>query len=336
MEKCALREVFRANKVAAQLATSPSAKLGLIAHSMLEEAAKGSIGDRPSFEELWDANIGKIEEQMLDSMLDAHLVPLKDSAKNYEVKKLQAWNLISAEFIQKRPTININNRIATEEWLQSRSTRIAGRVDLLITDGERVDIIDYKTGSIFDESGCPREEYLVQLKLYAALYHDNKEVWPTRLIIVGIDKTSYQIQYDPEECEKLMAYFSNKLDAINKKIMDGVPNSELASPSPRTCRYCTYRPTCTMYWKTRVDSGEWPNDVEGNIIEKTTSGIGLVRVVLENAGNKYIVRGLTHRHNLGNRPTTRLVICNLTKDNISGQYVENKLTTCRIAAEDCK
>ena len=58
----------------------------------------------------------------------------------------------------------------------------------------------------------------------------------------------------------------------------------------------------------------------------TISGIGLVRVVVENNGVRYIIRGLSKRQSLLAQNPVNIMVCNLSMDHFSGQFLENQMT----------
>ncbi len=328
LDKCALREVLLSNRVAPLLPTSPTARLGSVIHGILEEAAKGSINDRQTFEEVWEKHLKRVESQISRSLVEAHLVPLMDSARDYEVKKLQAWRLIRLDFVDRHPVKTINTHVGSEVWLQSHDAKVAGRVDLLVKNGGYCELIDYKTGVMVDGSGCIRKEYQLQMKLYAALYHESEGKWPSKLTIIGIDQKRLEISFEASDCERLLEGFTAKLAILNRRILENAKELDLSTPNPETCKYCSYRPTCSNYWNQRTDSGDWPNDVRGTVMEETVSGIGLIRLVIEDNCRQHIVRGLSSRHSLPTSGLRKLLVCNLSKEKSSGQLVENQMTTC--------
>ena len=328
LDKCALREVLISNKKRPLLPISPAARLGSVAHAVLEEAAKGFIHDRPTFDNCWDKHLGRIESQMSSSPIESHLVPLIDSARAFEVKKLHTWKLVLTEFIERRQLDKSNTYVGSEVWIQSHDAKVVGRIDLLIAKNGNCEIIDYKTGAIVDESGSIKEEYKLQMKMYAALYHESEGVWPNRLTLVGVDRKRFEVSFESSNCTQLLASFTDNIAKLNERILEGANEADLSSPSAETCRYCLYRPGCSNYWNQRTDSEEWPSDVAGRVVEITISGIGKIRVLLENRGRKYIVRGLSSRHLLANSIPNKLLICNLSRDKTSGQLVENQMTTC--------
>ena len=329
---CPLKEVLRFNKVIAPLPVFPSARLGSAIHSVLEGASKKMIMDEKDFNERWATNIKLIENIMRQIPAEQHLVPLEDSERTYEVKKLQTWKITKealsySNYIEK-PSLKIAERL-----MISPMASIGGRIDLILTNLDGTEIIDYKTGEVIDESGTLKEEYKIQMKLYAALYHDIYSSWPKKLTLVSLGRKRHEVEFTPEECNKLLLDLEEKLEDVNQKILGEEPLSNLAIPSPEACKFCPYRPGCHSYWIRREDTENWPKDVAGKVLEKTVSGMGLVRVVLENNGKKYIIRGLSRRHSLNDVNPECLIICNLSMDHSTGQFTENPMTTVLQAKE---
>lgn len=322
---CQLKEILRFNNMPPLLPSFPSARLGTAIHSVLEEAAKGRINDKPSFEEQWRIKVSLVEGIMGRIPAERHLIPLEESARTFEVKKIQAWNLIKKSYISHDP-FNKPSSLNVEKGLESSSSKVGGRTDLIVTRNEGAEIVDFKTGNLLDESGKPKVEYQMQMKLYAALYYDNYSEWPRKLTLVGLNQERHEIGFSPNECRKLLSDLEHKLDDVNKKIQSDEPLSNFASPSPEACRYCPYRPTCLSYWSEREDSEAWPKDVSGKVIEKSASRMGLLRIILENKGKRYIIRGLSARNSLNDDRAQNVLVCNLGQDQFSGQFMETQMT----------
>lgn len=301
--------------------------IGLVIHSVLNKAAKGLVIDIDSFENVWEEELSRIEDKMRASAIEAHLVPLSSSLRYYEVKKVQAWNIIKKEFIGKKNIGSHNVYLEAEKRLESSSGKMAGRIDLVLASKESIAILDYKSGKIMDENDNIKEEYAMQMKLYAALYYETTGKWPDKLMLSGLDRTRHEILYSHEESLQLLHYFSNKLEEVNGEISSGIEPFELATPSPKACFYCNYRPSCKKYWESRDDSGEWPNDIRGEAIEKKLSLLGTLMIVLCVEGKNRVIRGITRSHEIMKDIPIGITICNLTLEENSGQFKENMLTT---------
>lgn len=325
--RCALKEIWRSNKRAPYLPKHPSARVGSVAHYLLERAKTGEVLSKETFEKLWNRKIEEAEAEMSKSICEKHLVPLSDSFPYYEVRKIQTWNTISSFSNEDVEWIKDNGHSAVETLVYSRDHKVVGRLDLVNESDNFVQIIDYKTGRLTDQSGQLRKEYRTQMLMYAALYHDTYKRWPNELKLLGLNRSKYSVTFDPEECDLLLRGSIERLDEINQKIMSGVPETEFAFPSPEACRFCGFRPGCKEYWNKRADTEEWPIDVIGEIVEETTSRMGNVCIAILSNNVTYKIWGLSNRHGLDDSVGKSLCLCNLSRDRTGNSYVENQMTT---------
>ncbi len=326
LEQCALKEIWSCNKIEALLPVFPAARLGTVVHAILEQAAQGRIRDEAVFESSWQQQIEQIEKLMRESVSEKHLVPLCETASKYEVKKLMLKRAI-LPVAPAYPASGEKSVLDTEKWVASKDGKIGGKIDLVQGVPGHVVLIDYKTGSILNESGEAKLEYEKQLKMYAALYFETCDEWPEKLILIGLNNEKHEVSFDREESRRLLQEAINQLDELNRKLGAGAKEEEFASPSPDACRYCRYRPKCSKYWIERDESGEWPVDVSGEVIETAVSGTGYGRVVLQNNGRKISIRQLSDRHSFLKKKARNLIICNLNKDVCPDRFLENQLTT---------
>ena len=75
----ALRGVWSASGINALLPSSPRAALGTVIHRIIEEAGKGLISSIKDFEVSWERSIREEEAMLINSWIEAHFVPLKES-----------------------------------------------------------------------------------------------------------------------------------------------------------------------------------------------------------------------------------------------------------------
>lgn len=329
--QCALREILSAGKQPTLLPVSPAARIGSIVHKIIEMASAGKINDNSQFDKLWQEEVSNHESAMKLNPLERHLVPLEETSDDYDVKKYMARQMIRSFAASGEPKEARAKKSVPEAWLETRDTKIGGRIDLVHETPEGICLSDYKTGKIIDEiHDNPREEYAIQIKLYAGLFHEVRGEWPNRLLIIGIDQSVHEIAFSPAECSALVDEARKLLDATNKMISDGKTPSDFASPSPEACKYCLFRPGCTKYWQIRQDADEWPLDVIGHVKEKGLSGNKMGRLVIEGNGKTYTIRALDGRHSLLSMPCENALVCSLGSDNARGHYIERLLTTSYI------
>lgn len=327
VESCLLKEIWSSEKKIRSLPVHPAAWLGIVSHLVLEKATKGQIQDKSSFDNAWIVAESSVEKQMKQSYPDSHLVPLSKSSRFYEVKKIMTWKIIRG-ILESSGTYGAHQVTSAEKWLHSKDRKIIGRVDLVRTSSENVEIVDYKIGRIKDDLDNIKEAYKLQMQAYAALYHETTSRWPTKLTIIGLDGSKYNVSFTEEDCESLLNKMKELIDHVNKKILSGATEQDMADPSPSVCSFCQYRVDCISYWKARGDTGEWPNDIRGKVTEQTISTSGLVRVVIDTEDGMKVVRALSKRHGLIDVESKELAFCNLTKDITKDHFIENYMTIC--------
>ena len=354
LKKCKLRAIWASSHVRTLLPVPPAARLGTVIHKILENVGKGSITGDESFDSAWSSCVQHEEVKMNSSWTEKHLIPLEKSAHNYEVKKQQCLLTVQRMISAATPPpvkSGPHKRKIHEVWLQTPDGKIGGYADAIVPAESGDVIIDYKTGSILEsgpgthESNV-RENYQIQLKLYAALYNSMYGRWPASLKVAGIDGVSHEIQFSPEECSGLLDEARQLLTEINFAITDDstsydIVSRHLASPSPGICQFCLYRPCCPAYWKEREAEPEveWPNDVKGILKEKKILRNGLMLIKLTPDAQKSLtitVNGLhpdRHPALAPGNTSDNMVVISMGPYRVPGNYREGLLTTIYTRAD---
>lgn len=328
MQNCTLREVWTANpEVPKLLPISPAAKVGIVAHKILELVGRGVIKDENMMSEHWEKEILSVEQLMKNNLLERHLVPLAKSTRNYEVKRQLCFHMAKKLFGYRHFQIQHQGvKTEYELWVETDDKKIGAKIDVVRHNQDGIQIIDYKTGAVIDtnfQDAYVKKEYQQQLKLYAVIYQSARNVWPVRLTVIDPNQQDYDIQFTRSECLTLLQRAKEFLKSINGKILEKVSASELAQPSPDTCKYCRYRPGCTKYWSHRNDTSNWPTDCYGIIKDKFLLGNGNYRIVLGFDNNEISIRGLSKERFpfLEDVGVKKIILCNLTKDSLPGYFV---------------
>lgn len=281
--------------------------LGQIAHQILRDAAE-SNGSSSNPERRWDEVVERTNEKLCQSWIEGGLYPLQSTAPMYQVLKkrtcVRANEIFSTAKAGSAATRKGRRSLGYEIWVESQDGAVAGSIDKAENiDGEIV-LSDLKTGSIGNRAGEKREtdvkeDYAVQLKMYAALYQQTFGRWPSRLRIVPLSGAARDLNFSQSECADLITDASHALRALNNKIGgDSQAGLDLASPSAETCRFCTFRPTCLAY---RAESSKvhrtWPADVFGKVWDINTlqSGRMNLRIVMD-GGQQITLRALSLQH----------------------------------------
>lgn len=329
LQQCPLKEIWASSRQPL-LPCYPAAYLGTAIHGMLELAFQGRITNREEISEAWNNEIERLEKEMLTIPVEKHLIPLQMSVFNFEVKKLLAFKMICSLFGDIPRRKSGGSKSSAEDWVQTPDGKVAGRIDLVKESDEGIEIVDYKTGPLSDDTspGKPKEEYLLQVKMYAALYHAMHGVWPVKLSLTGLDQESVSIDVDSKECSNLLKEAEKSLDDINELIESGLTPEDFAQPSPDACKFCLYRPACKKYWESRRDDSHWPADAKGRIKEKTLLANGCFRIVIESDERDIAIRGLSaERHTFLKNDIKTVLFCSLGHDTSEGHYVEKLFTT---------
>lgn len=312
------------------LPCNPAAYVGTAIHRMLELAFQGRISNRKELSEEWDNEIERLENEMLKNPLEKHLVPLYSSVLNFEVKKLLAFDMICPMLGGIPHGKSSGSKNNAEAWVDTPDGKVVGKIDLVKESDAGIEIVEYKTGPLTDDlsSGGAKHEYVIQVKMYAALYHAKHGEWPKKLTLAGINQVRISIDVDSEECGKLLQEASKNLADINELIRSGLQPRDFAQPSPETCKYCLFRPACSKYWEARKVGENWPIDAKGRIVNKTLLANGLYRVVIATDTGEAAIRGLSpERHAFLRNDIKRAVFCNLWNERSDGFFVAKMFTT---------
>jgi CRISPR/Cas system-associated exonuclease Cas4 (RecB family) len=304
---CALRECLAAAKTPRQLPSSPVARLGSAIHTLLEDAVAGQLPgtDAAAIRARFDALVEEQEAEMRESWLERHFAPLRESIGSFDERALQAveraGDLSSrATSTEERELRGTGRRYGTELWVQTADGAVGGFIDLVEPSPSGPVISDYKTGSIRTREASLKPAYETQLKLYAAIYAEQHTEWPARLQLVTLSGERTTVPFTHAECEELLGRARALRDEVNavvaaKNDLDG-RQRRLASPSPSTCRLCSYRPSCRPYHEAAGSGGDpeaWPPDVWGRVTENQRLGNGRHLLRLSAGSVESRVRGLT-------------------------------------------
>lgn len=274
----------------------PNAALGSILHNALEKITRGELKTKEDFDLWWDAAVSKTEQELTGKGW-GQFVPLKENTRHFGLKKIQARNRL--EMNQRiHPTGDGTFSKIAEQKLISSGGLLAGQLDCIIWREGQAEIRDYKTGAITtneegEETSKVKEEYALQMKLYACLFHEQYGYFPGRLVLEDLNGAEHEICVNAEECLKLLEEVRSTLLAVNRRIANG-EWEVLANPGEH-CVHCQNRPACEKYLHSLetdpvlAKTGRF--DLTGKLVgcEMKTCGDWLLR--LEKGGEIYTITG---------------------------------------------
>ena len=256
LERCFLQVAYELDKeYGSYNIYSPRTRLGSISHKILEKVSKGVLQNtgetewRSSLLQLWDEEVKKHEQQVLASKSERHF-GLAERWPRYNLQKALTIHkaLEITASLQKSTTRKSKGDWETEQYVQAFDGKFRGRVDAVYQSERGVEIIDYKTGNIYDEDENGnlqiKTNYRRQLLLYAATYHAEAGQWPVRGHIIPLVGQRVTIEIDSVEASHEATNALSLLTRFNKYVSESAPLLSLAQPSEKTCRYCAYRTVC--------------------------------------------------------------------------------------------
>lgn len=276
------------------LPLSPNAYFGTVLHKILELIAKGIVKSEDDFNTEFDKQVKALEEDLKQKGF-GFFVPLKVQLRNFGLKKIQLIKHLRRE--SEKITSSGNIKFHSEKWFESIDKLIGGKVDLVIENGNEIEIIDFKTGAItqdcLDDEGeiytDVKIQYKEQLKLYAYLYFENTNKFPTDLSLVDLAKQKFPVEFSKEECKSLFDEAKSLLKSTNDSINT---KSFSANPKQENCKYCLYRPACSFFHK-KLETDFSFNDVLGEIKDVKKFRNGNVSIFLQNGNMNLTIKNLS-------------------------------------------
>lgn len=299
------------------LPLSPNAYFGTVLHKMLELIAKGIVKNEDDFNAEFDKQVKALEEDLKQKDF-GFFVPLKIKLRNFGLKKIQLKKHLRSE--SEKPTSLGNIKFYSEKWFESQDKLIGGKVDLVIENGNEIEILDFKTGAItqdcLDDEGeiysDVKNEYKEQLKLYAFLYFENTGKFPIRLSLVDLAKQKFCVEFSEQECKALFEEAKNLLKSTNDCIKTEIFS---AHPKVENCKYCLYRPACSFFIK-KLKTDFSFNDVLGEIKEVRKFQNGNVSLFLQNGNKVLTIKNFISEDfdELNNNKNKQIIVYNVKRE----------------------
>jgi hypothetical protein len=292
---CALQLLWQGP---ALLAPSPAAKLGDIVHELMERAT--SWGSRKEAESLWDTAMVEVEEKLSKNWTTSGLVPLNQTARKFELKRLltlKSIGMVPESGNASTGTVPEGGQVLKEEEFKSVDGLLKGRVDRVEKRPKGWVLTDFKSGDVRehanDQGGRIKEEYRLQILLYACLLKEARNIMLEKAVLKTIDGREHPVDFDQADVEETGNDARDLLSRMNTHANDATPE-DLSSPMPATydegifgCSGCLFRPACRGYkakTKEQAPGKHWPKDAWGGIISINRSA-GRVELEIKNENN---------------------------------------------------
>jgi hypothetical protein len=268
-EKCPLKAIYFSKFRGQQIFPKhPDADLGSLIHAFFENKTKWNILSPEAFEDRWEKEINKLDEACKLNAIQKIYFPIKWNAKYFAVKKI----LLKKSLFKKiqLPANAIHKNIKFEQWIDDGKD-VGGKVDKMVLNeqNEIVEIIDFKTGNIFElvnKKRVVKTSYVEQLLLYAYMINIQQNFYP-KCYIQDLKGNKHHVEIN----EVIAIDVYKKALALKNKINHGINEDQidqLAAPNIENCYHCDYRPVCPQYQVKFINNFENTNvDIYGLVID---------------------------------------------------------------------
>jgi len=262
----------RASRASEWVLGNPKAWLGTVYHAVLERVSKLDLAREnlaPDLDHLWGDAVSKVYETAKEHPLDRRFgVPT--TWPGYYLAwanmRLRAQQLLKEKSTAVRePKCGAKGLLALPEHaFSAMGGKLTGRPDLVCED----EILDYKTGEIFEEDSNSqgvvlKSAYVRQLHLYGYLVRETLGRTPHRGILLPVEGEPVEVPLDPTACENEALEAVDLLDRYNAFVSEGADTKDLATPSTKNCRWCSYKGLCPSFWANGNES--WFDKLDGEV-----------------------------------------------------------------------
>ncbi len=286
--RCALQLAYRDDPVLRHVPPTPALLIGTIAHEVLELAGAGRLDGPAGARTAWDSALNKQKAKAAADPLMSGWPADPRRWPFYAVKRARTVRLAaSLAAVAGTRGSGGHGSIRLEQAGQAEGGRLRGRIDVVRPGPPKI-IEDYKTGAVADpDDGAVKDDYLVQMLLYAVIEHERDGIWPEEAVLIPVQGAALAIPVDPARAEEVKAAAMQALDAY-----DAAPPApgiwELAAPSPHACARCPFSVQCGPFWDACGES--WLQDgvraAAGEVSRVTRSGDSLSVTIDSSAGSQ--------------------------------------------------
>ena len=270
LERCALSVMGRPGagdeRESALLLPHPTAYLGLVLHHVRQDIIEGRWGEAnepvAAVRSALAAALADVEAVLSRHPRTSGIVPLRESvgrrAWRNRTKELERWAIradVEETSEAHRPLVfnkgsgsspehpETQAKIGAEKTVQDEALRMRGRPDWSEkTSARLLEVVDYKTGRLFDVDDRLLEDHVIQVQLYALMLENafpGAEVLP---YVEGFERV--KVPWETSDRNKVLARL---FEVLNRYPMDvKVSADEIGQPGVH-CRGCRLRPMCPSY-----------------------------------------------------------------------------------------
>ena len=255
--------------------------LGKIIHKLYELTQKGELRSIADLKNKWEEMVTLEKEKLAIDYPTLQNAGLNDydkrnSAIRYAMGIMRKVNTTH--------TMAGTTKVYLEKWLDCTELGLIGIADKLIIDGEYIDVLDFKSGHVLDETGNIKTEYIIQLHLYATMCQHLSMGTPCHLTLVDIAGENHNVPYSQAYSEQLLLEVQESIEVLNN-IIAKRNFKEYAKPELGLCANCGCRHVCEYRI---IPTESYYQAITGEVIEIPSTNM----YVLCKGGEKLYISGL--------------------------------------------
>lgn len=210
---------------------------GLLVHQTIEDIHRLIIDEKK--DEITDISIEELFEENYKALLATGLRSLAPTTKESALKQVFNYYNQNGDLIERVIETEIDVSVEKEDYI------ILGKIDLLIGNNNKFEILDFKTQPKPDIDDPILQRYLKQLSLYAYIMKERYGKSPERLLLYWTseerrENALMEFKYD----EKFVEEVGKQFDEVIKKILH--KNFEIHNPpNIKICKECDFRYYCS-------------------------------------------------------------------------------------------
>ena len=233
------------------------------------------------FHELTEAfRSGRIKIEDFDTFKDeVNSFVLKYYSKYpFEGEDVIGWKEVEDifDFLADQPRDMLITKSNTKHYYEleilDTERSLLGKPDLIISDAEEYQIIEFKSGKLF-KNELLKEEYVHQLHFYSGLATAKWGKRPSHLLLQSLLDGTKEVRLDVGLQDKILEAASGSLIKFNNLIENETVetlNTLIATPGLDICRFCNLRPICKKFKE--IASG-LPSDEPVHVVNGLVQGV---------------------------------------------------------------
>lgn len=223
------------------LPASKSAVLGTVVHKIYELSSKQILNSFADLSTKWDSLIKQTVNEIKIAYPTLNNVNLNDYDKRNKCFRNVFKHIANKS--SNNTVTDSNTRFFTEYRIDCSEIGLRGVIDKLCISNGNVEITDYKSGSVLDDNGNIKDDYLMQMNLYAIMCEHKGLGTSFTTSLIDFDGTRFDVDYNPICKNDYLTRVHNVIvslnDIVRNRTFDNAIKTDVDS-----CSLCAVRHIC--------------------------------------------------------------------------------------------